>query len=396
MRAVTARADYDFFSTEVRADPFPLFRRLRENDPVYRSDFGYWYVSTYADASRLVRDTRLGAGKGVPDSLGLSSGRLYDVMTAWMMALDGADHARVRRLISRAFTPRAVESLRLPIQALTDRLLDDLAARGSVEIVADFAFPIPMEVVRLLFGADASEWDKHVVELVRPGSRAAANVVEMMDALADYLLDVVARRRDAPGTDMFSAMVVPDDDGDRLSDHQLLANAVLLVTAGFETSMSLIALSILTLLRHPDQQRALRADPALVRNAVEEVLRFEPAALSTTRGALEDVELRGEVIPAGSNILFPMAAINRDPDRYPDPDTFDIARPDIRPLTFGGGVHVCLGAALARLEAEIAVGSFFGRFAHARLSDDEIEWQAQNPTVRRPVALHLHVGEQSK
>ena len=160
--------------------------------------------------------------------------------------------------------------------------------------------------------------------------------------------------------------------------------------------MSLIALSILTLLRHPDQRRALRADPALVRNAVEEVLRFEPAALSTTRGALEDVELRGEVIPAGSNILFPMAAINRDPDRYPDPDTFDIARPDIRPLTFGGGVHVCLGAALARLEAEIAVGSFFGRFAHARLSDDEIEWQAQNPTVRRPVALHLHVGEQSK
>lgn len=391
MRPVAARASYDFFSPEVRADPFPLFRRLRENDPVYRTDFGYWYVSTHADASQLVRDARLGAGTGVPDSLGLSSGRLYDVMTEWMMALDGTDHARVRRLVSRAFTPRAVESLRPAIQSLTDHLLDDIAARGSTELVADFAFPIPMEVVRLLFDVDTSEWDKHVVELVRPGSPAAANAVEMMDALADYLLDVVARRHAEPGDDMFSAMVVVDDDGDRLSDHQLLANAVLLVTAGFETSMSLIALCVLTLLRYPEQLRALQANPELVRNAVEEVLRFEPAALSTTRCALEDITVGGQVIPAGSNILFPMPAINRDPGRYEAPDTFDIARPDVRPLTFGGGAHVCLGAALARLEAEVAVGSFFVRFPDARLRDDEIEWQSLNPTVRRPVALHIEV-----
>jgi cytochrome P450 len=392
---VRAIGDYDFFSPAVRADPYPFFRRLRENDPVFRTDFGYWYVSTHADASQLVRDPRLGAGTGVPDSLGLSSGRLYDVMTDWMMALDGVDHSRVRRLVSRAFTPRAVDSFRPAIQSLADHLLDGVAALGSAEIVADYAFPIPMEVVRLLFGVDASEWDKQVVELVRPGRPAAANAVEMMDALADYLADVVARRRDAPGTDMFSAMVVPDDKGDRLSDHQLLANAVLLVTAGFETSMGLIALSILTLLRHPDQLAALRADPALIRNAVEEVLRFEPPALSTTRSTLEDVDVRGHVIPAGSNVLFPMAAVNRDPDRYPDPDTFDITRADIRPLTFGGGAHVCLGAALARLEAEVAVGSFFGRVGAARLGDDDIEWQAQNPTVRRPVALPVHLGGES-
>ena len=382
---------YDFFSPAVRSDPYPRFRELRERDPVFRTDFGYWYVSTYADASQLVRDARLGAGRGVPDSLGLTGGRLYDVMTSWMMALDGAEHARVRRLVSRAFTPRAVEALRPAIQTLTDQLLDGIAARGSAEIVADFAFPIPVQVVRLLFGVEPAEWDQHVVELVRPGSPTSANATEMMDALAGYLGDVVARRRREPGTDMFSAMVVPDDDGETLSDHQLLANAVLLVTAGFETSMSLITLGVLTLLTHPDELRALRDDPALIRNAVDEILRFEPAALSTTRCALEDVVVQGQVIPAGSNILFPMAAVNRDPARYKDPDTFDIKRADIRPLTFGGGAHVCLGAALARLEAEIALGSFFTRFPDARLVDAAIEWQSQNPTVRRPVALHVDV-----
>jgi cytochrome P450 len=293
--------------------------------------------------------------------------------------------------VSRAFTPRAVESLRPTIQTLTDRLLDGIAARGAAEIVTEFAFPIPVQVVRGMFGVDEAEWDERVVALVRPDSPSAANTTEMMDALADYLTGIVADRVREPGDNIFSAMVVPDDDGERLSDHELLANAVLLLTAGFETTMSLIALGVLTLLCHPDQLRELRADPGLVRNAIEEVLRFEPAALSTTRCALEDVEVGGCVIPAGSNILFPMAAVNRDPARYADPDTFEITRPDIRPMTFGGGAHVCLGAALARLEAEIAIGSFFRKFPDARLAGEPIEWQAQNPTVRRPVALHVHV-----
>ena len=382
---------YDFFAPEVRADPYPLFRRLRDNDAVYKTDFGYWYVSRYADAVQLLRDPRMGAGRGVADSLGLSSGRLYDVMSTWMMALDGADHARVRRLISRSFTPRAVESLREPIQQLAAQLLEGIGQRGRAEILTEYAFPIPVEVVRLLFGVDADEWRECVVAVVRPDNPVVANAVEMMDRLSEYLTDFIARRRANPGTDIFSAMVVPDENGDELSSFQLLANAVLLITAGFETSMSLITLAVLTLLRHRDQLELLQRDPSLIHGAIDEVLRYEPAALSTTRSTLTDIEVGGRTIPAGSNVLFPMPAVNRDPARYSDPDRFDITRTDIRPLTFGGGAHLCIGAPLARLEAEIAVGSFFARFPNARLSDVVLEWQVDNPTVRRPVALHVEV-----
>ena len=385
------RATYDFVGETTRDDPFPTFRALREHDPAYETEFGYWYVSTYTDATQLLRDTRLGAGRGVPDSFGLTSGPLYDAMSTWMMALDGADHSRVRRLISRSFTPRAIESFREPLQALTDGLLTRIAEQGSAEIVGDFAFPIPVDVVRRLFGVESEEWQEQVVPLIHPHEPATANPLEMMDELLGYLSGVVARRRARPGDDMFSAMVVPDDEGDTLTDDQLLANALLLLTAGFETSMSLISLCLLTLLRHPDQLDLLLADPSRVRGAVEEVLRYEPAALSTTRSTHEDLTVCGRTIPAGANVLFPMPAVNRDPSRYPQPDRFDISRTDVRPLTFGGGAHVCIGAALARLEAEVAVGSFFSRFPGARLADRPIVWQSGNPTVRRPVRLEVIV-----
>src|SRR4249920_2481545 len=154
--------DYNFFAPEVVADPYPLFDRLREEDPVYATNFGYWYVSRYDDANRLLRDPALGAGRGVPDSMGITSGPLYDLMTTWMMAIDGPAHTRVRKLISRAFTPRAVEALRPYIQAVADGLCDGLAAHGGGDVVADYAFPLPMEVVRMLFAIDAGEWAANV------------------------------------------------------------------------------------------------------------------------------------------------------------------------------------------------------------------------------------------
>jgi cytochrome P450 len=381
-------ASYDFFDAAVRDDPYPLFNRLRDHDPVYRTDFGYWYVSRYADANALVRDGRLGSGRGVPDSFGLTSGPLYDIMTSWLMALDGPAHTRVRRLISRAFTPRAVEALRPTIESIADTLVDDLAARGGGDIVADVAFPLPMEVVRLLFGVDADEWDTEVVELFHPRRASAAEgFIGQMERLADYFWRFVPARRAAPGDDMFSAMVQPDSEGDILSDLELVANAVLLVTAGFETTMGLLSLAVLTLLRHPEQLAMLRAKPDLAGNAVEEVLRFEPAAVSTTRHTPVDIEVAGTTIPAGSNILFSVFAANRDPARYDRPDDFDITRADIRPLTFGGGAHVCIGAALARIETEVVLRTLVARTSDLALVTDPIVWQAENPTVRRPEQL---------
>ena len=190
---------------------------------------------------------------------------------------------------------------------------------------------------------------------------------------------------------MFSAMLAPDEHGDALSTAEAVANAVLLVTAGFETTMSLITLAVWSLLTHPDQLDALRADPSLAAGAVEETLRYEPAALSTTRSTPHDLEVAGTVIPAGSNILCSVVAANRDPRRYDAPERFDITRTDVRPLTFGAGAHACLGAALARLEGEIAIGTLVQRFPELRLADADLVWQTQNPTVRRPVALRVLV-----
>ena len=379
---------YDFFSYDTVVDPYPVFDRLREQDPVFETNFGYWYVTRYEDANRLLRDGSLGAGRGVPDSMGITSGPLYDLMTTWMMAIDGPEHTRVRKLVSRAFTPRAVAALRPDIQALADRLCDGLEAGGGGDVVADYAFPLPMEVVRMLFAIDADEWAANVTALFDPATAPTdAGPLGPMGALAEWFVGVVDARRDALGTDMFSAMLAPDERGDSLSTAEAVANAVLLVTAGFETTMSLITLAVWSLLTHPEQLEALRADPSLAAGAVEETLRFEPAALSTTRSTPHDLDVAGATIPAGSNILFSVVAANREPRRYDSPDRFDIARTDVRPLTFGAGAHACLGAALARLEGEIAIGTLVRRFPDLRLAGDDVAWQTQNPTVRRPVAL---------
>src|SRR4051812_24174495 len=232
---------YDFFDSGVAVDPFPLFADLREHAPVHRTEFGYWYVSRYDDCHAVLRDTRLGPGTGVPDSFGLSDGPLYDVMTSWLMALGGAEHARVRRLVSRAFTPRAVEQLRPAVEQLAVELVGGLVARGGGDIVAELAFPLPMQVVRMLFGVDADEWDREVAARFDPArADPAGGFLAPMRALVDYFGPVVEARRGTPGDDVFSLLMQPDDDGDTLTDLELVANAVLFVTAGFETTMGLV------------------------------------------------------------------------------------------------------------------------------------------------------------
>jgi cytochrome P450 len=389
---------YDFFDPGLAVDPFPMFGELREHDPVYQTTFGYWYVSRYDDCHAVLRDARLGPGTGVPDSFGLSEGPLFDIMSTWMMALGGADHARVRRLVSSAFTPRAIEMLRPDVERLGTDLVGGLVAKGGGDIVTDLAFPLPIQVVRLLFGVDVDEWDREVAARFDParsdpaGADAAIDesgggFLTQMGKLADYFWRVVAQRRSAPGGDVFSMLMQADDQGDTLSDLELVANAVLFVTAGFETTMGLISQAVLALLTYPDQLDELRAHPELVRNTVDEVLRFEPPAVSSTRSTPVDIEIAGVTIPAGSNILVSILAGNRDPRRYDDPDRFVITRDDIRPLTFGGGVHVCIGAALARMEAEVVLTELVAQTSSLALVTDPVLWQTENPTIRRPVEV---------
>jgi len=379
---------YEFASPETRDNPYPLFHRLREHDPVYATDFGYWYVSRYEDVVSLLRDPRLTSGQGVPDSLGVTEGPLRAIMDSWMMALDGPAHARTRNLVSRAFTPRAVEAMRPSITEVTDQLVSTLVDRQGGDIIEHLAFPLPMDVTRRMFGVDAPTWDREVVGLFDPARRGqAGGFVEAMAALAEFLEVFVPGRAAGGETDLFAALMAPDETGNRLSDLEKVANAVLLVTAGFETTMSLITLAVWTLLTHPDQLQRLRGDWSLARNAVEEVLRYEPAALWTSRFATEDIDVAGIVIPHGSNVSS--VAANRDPARFDDPDRFDIGRADIRPVTFGGGVHSCLGAALARLEAEVAITTLFQRAPTISLVTKDVSWQDGNPSVRRPTLVEV-------
>ena len=383
---------YEFFAEETRDDPYPLFDRLRTHDPVYETDFGYWYVSRYDDVVRLLRDTRLSSGRGVPDSLGVTDGPLRELMDAWMMALDGPAHRRARSLVSRAFTPRAVAELRPAIADVVDRLVENLVARGGGDINELLAFPLPMEVTRILFGVDPAVWDSEVTALFDPTRRSDAGWVADMEQLVGFLADFVPRWDGAQGTGLFSALKAPDEEGNVLSDQEQVANAVLLVTAGFETTMSLLTNAVRALLLHPDQSEMLRKDPALVSSAVDEVLRYEPPALWTSRYATETIEVAGGQIPAGANVLFSSVAANRDPARYRDPDRFDITRTDIRPVTFGGGAHSCIGAALARAEAEIALATLFTRVPSLRLVEPVCTtFQADNPSVRRPETLLVAV-----
>ena len=383
---------YDFGSAETRDDPYPLFHRLREHDPVYPTDWdlGTCRVTTTSspscDPAAHVRAGRAGL-------VGGDRGTLRTIMDSWMMALDGPAHPRRRDLVSRAFTPRAVEAMRPGITVLADGLVSALVDRSGGDIVEHLAFPLPMDVTRIMFGVDSPTWDREVVALFDPARRdTEGGFVQAMTALSEFLEEFVPRRSVGIETDLFAALMAPDEDGNRLSHLERVANAVLLVTAGFETTMSLITLAVWTLLSHPDQRlERLRADWSLARNAVEEVLRYEPAALWTSRFATEDIAVGEVVIPRGSNVLFSSVAADRDPHRFEEPDRFDIGRKDIRPVTFGGGVHSCLGAALARLEAEVAITRLFQRAPSISLVSRAVAWQDGNPSVRRPTLVEVAV-----
>lgn len=387
-----------------RRDPYPSYARVREVGGLYRSPLGLFVASRYEDVVALLRDPRFSAdrshaapfrlirwmNRGAPDFLNLIDRNLLN--------LDGADHTRIRGLVNKAFTPRRVAALRPRIETLVEEQLAAAAKRGDFELVRDLAHPLPVIVIAELLGVPAEDrdkfraWSNGVVQILDPLSaeRGMARAREAASALASYFRVMLALRRAQPRDDLLSAMIAAEQDGRVLGEGDLLALCTLLLAAGHETTTNLIANAVLALLRFPDQAERLRAEPGLMPTAVEEFLRFDSPVQFTDRVALEAVEFAGQRIPRGRPVGLLLAAANHDPAQFAAPHRLDVGRADNRHVAFGGGPHFCLGAPLARLEAEVAIGALLRRFPNLRGDASAVAYRA-SVLLRGPVALPLRV-----
>jgi cytochrome P450 len=316
-----------------------------------------------------------------------------------LLTIDGADHRRLRGLVSKAFTPRRVERLRARLEATVEELLDRVAAAGRMEVVGDLAHPLPVIAIAELLGVPAEDrgrfraWSGRLVQLLDPfqGQGGARPMIEATHELFDYFRPLLAARRAEPRDDLLSAMIAAEQDGQRLDEVDLLALSSLLLVAGHETTSNLIANAVLLLLRFPDERKRLQDDLALLPSAVDECLRYESPIQLTDRAVLEDCELGGKRIRRHQMVAVVLAAANRDPAHFPDPDRFDVARRDNHHLAFGQGNHFCLGSQLARLEAEVALGALLRRFPDFAGAPDPPAWR-RSMIVRGPEALPIALG----
>ena len=390
---------------EVRRDPYPFYAWLRAQPGLVRLRlFGGWAAARYEDVERVLRDPAFSTDRGAlavmrsarraarhdPDFLALLDHNL--------LMIDGARHRRLRGLVSKAFTPRRVAALRPRVESLVEDLLDRVAARGEMDLVRDLAQPLPAIVIAELLGVPTADrtrfgaWSDELVELLDPlsGREGLDPPRRAMGELGGYLRTLLAERRAAPRDDLLSAMIAAEESGEMLSEAELVVLAALLLAAGHETTTNLIGNAVLLLLRHPGERKRLQDDLALLPGAVEECLRFEPPVQLTDRAVVAPTELAGVRLRPGTIVAAYLAAANRDPDRFPDPDRFDVARADSRHLSFGLGAHFCLGAALARLEAEAALGALLRRFPDFDGPTEPGGWK-RSVLLRGPTALPLRL-----
>jgi hypothetical protein len=394
------------FLPEHRRDPQTTWRRLRAIDPVYRSRvFGTFLCTRYDDVLHVLRDPRFSADRsGIPvmrlvARLVRRDPDFAGLIERNLLTIDGADHRRLRGLVSKAFTPRRVERLRARLEATVEELLDRVAAAGEMEVVRDLAHPLPVIAIAELLGVPAEDrgrfraWSARLVQLLDPfqGRGGARPMIEATHELFDYFRPLLAARRAEPRDDLLSAMIAAEQDGMRLDEVDLLALSSLLLVAGHETTSNLIANAVLLLLRFPDERKRLQDDLALLPGAVDECLRYESPIQLTDRAVLEDCELGGKRIRRHQMVAVVLAAANRDPAHFPDPDRFDVARRDNHHLAFGQGNHFCLGSQLARLEAEVALGALLRRFPGFAGAPDPPAWR-RSLIVRGPEALPIALG----
>ncbi len=374
-------------------DPYDQYRRLRELRPVHQSPLGPWTLTRYADCSRLLRDPTL----SVEEQHSAYNGRdaMFEAVgverrnrgSRAILNIDPPDHTRIRRLVSKAFTPRRVEALTPRVQALVDGMLDDVEERGEMDVIADLAFPLPFAVISEMLGmphADSAllrEWSHTLVTSLEPLT-SPDEIPKMMDASDNMVAHVDAAiewKRDEPADDLLSAMIAAEEAGDRLTPDELRDQVILLFVAGHETTVNLIGNGTLALLRNPDQRALLSAEPELIGNAIEELLRFDSPVQFTRRIVMEPLEIDGHQLEPGSFVFTILGAANHDPEHFgAAADSLDLTRRDApHHISFGGGIHHCLGAVLARAEARVAIGSMTQRFPAMQLATDTPAWNGR-------------------
>ena len=385
---------YDLYSHDFRLTTHETYARMRDESPVHLQpgldgETPIWFVTRYDDVVALLTDNERFV---VDPTFALTPAALEAHIAELaadprasenLLAKDGDDHRRLRRLVTKAFTPRIVEQLRPRIQQIADDLIDLVEERGSMELVDDFAFPLPITVIAELLGIPVEDrerfrvWSSNaVMPALTPEDRELAQ--RRGDEFIAYLEELFARRRSEPADDLVSALLQAEDGGDTLSENELYSMVVLLIVAGHETTVSLITTAVHTLLTHPEQLAALRADPSLMASAVEELVRFDsPVERTITRWVAADTDVGGKTLRRGELVIAVVGSANRDGAQFPSADTLDLGRSDNKHVGFGRGPHYCLGAPLARLETEIALETLFRRLPKLRLeiAADDLYWR---------------------
>jgi cytochrome P450 len=406
------RPVFDPYDPLWASDPFPLYADLRERAPIHRNDLGFWVVARHADCLAVLRDRRASS-----DSLNVAVERMPegfrtpiaedDPMAAAMVEMrpflfrDPPDHTRLRGLVSKAFTPKVVEALRDRTQQVVDELLDAAVEAGQVDLVEEFAYPLPVRIICDMLGVPVEDqdrfkaWSHALARGLDPDFLLSDEVIaergEAVVQFAQYFFELLAERKKRPGEDLLSRLVQAEDGGTVLSEPELLSTCILLLVAGHETTVNLISGGTLALLRHPDQCELFRTDPGVTRSGVEEMLRYVSPVQLTGRALTEDLRLGEVEFEAGDFAMLLLASGNHDPEQFEDPERFDLTRNPNNHLGFGFGIHHCLGAPLARMEAQVALTSLVRRAPNLALTVDDVAYKT-NVVLRGMVALPVAMG----
>jgi cytochrome P450 len=376
---------YNPFTAEFQQSPFPSLRHLREYDPVHLTRAG-WVLTRYKDCAEVLASRDFGM-RGIADMLRkqVGPGPALEFIANRFHSYDPPEHTRLRSLVARAFSRRRIQEMRVHIEALAERFLDQVGIGTSFDLVEKFAYPLPFWVITEMLGTPIEErmqlgaWTERILKLqgmllpdritLQEGNAAAKDFMA-------YMRQFIEVRRNRPGNDLLSALIAAEEQGDRLTAEEIAECVVFLSNAGFSTTRNLIGSAVVALLENRDQWDLLVNDPSLIGEAVEEALRYDCSLTSTPRFARQETMVGNRKLAAGAAVSCLLNAANRDPERFPDPDRFDIMRTDKKHLAFGGGVYLCLGATLARLQIEIALSALLRRYPRLRLGAERIEWRS--------------------